>query len=360
MTAVRPILASELWVAESKSNSRNDVAALHDSIKIAVSATSINGILDGGFAYGQLHCITLAADMDTGDLINNVIVPHLLSPRDATATIVDSTLAFDVRRLYRLLIASMGAPAEEAQQRAMPLLERVKIMKVFDFAGLTEAVEEVRIMISARDGSPSLSEVDTGPHGATRTILDSDDEGEEEFLDEPPRPPGVGYTAKKNPMPPMSTQLQDHRSNLIIVRDISQVIGPLLRSNYTHGQAQLDSLMKPLGRLTRDHHACTIVLASASSRPAHEAETQLSQFESCKLRSALGDGLGSLVDVHIFRHEMPLHGTSKPVETRRGAQNRATLETVEVYEVVEDRYGGRCGRWAAVRRDGHGILCDVF
>jgi hypothetical protein len=254
----------------------------------------------------------------------------------------------------------MGALPEEAQQQAMPILERVKIMKVFDFAGLTEAVEEMKVTISAQESSPPPSSLEDGPHGTSRTILDSDDEGEEEVLDKPPRQPRAENATKENSTPPMTTQRQDHGSNLIITRDISQVIGPPLRSNYTQGQAQLDSLMKSLGRLTRDHQACTVVFASASSRPPHEADTRLSQFESCTLRSALGDGLGYLVDVHIFHHEMPLHGTSNSVETRRGAQNRAILETAEVLEIVEDRYGGRYGRWAAVRRDDHGILCDVF
>jgi hypothetical protein len=354
MAAVRPLLASEVWIAETKSSSRNENAGSDDCTKIAVSANSVNGILDGGFECGKLHCITSAADLDNGDLINNVIVPHLLSSGHATATIVDSTLSFDVRRLLRVLTVSMGVTSEQVQRRVLPILERVKIMKVFDFAGLTEAVEEMQATTSAQDGEASLPAINKAPPG---TILDSDDEGEEEILDEPSRPPRVETTTRDKSMPSTTT---DHRSNLIIMRDMSQVVGPLLRSNYTHGQAQLDSIMRSLGRLTRDLRACTIVFASASSRAAHEADTRLSQFESCTLRSALGDGLGYLVDVHIFRHQLPLDGTSRPVEMRRGIHNRAVSEMVEILEVVEDRYSGRRGRWTAVRCDDQGILCDVL
>jgi flavin-binding protein dodecin len=346
MAAVRPQLASVIWAAESKSNSTNHVVDQNDITKISMSANSVNAILDGGFAYGQLHCITSAADLDNGDLINKVIVPHLLSSRDATATIIDSTLGFDVRRLFKVLTVSMGATAaaEEAQQKAMQILGRVKIMKVFDFAGLVEAVEEWKVTISARDNTTSLLAVDKAPRG---TIQDSDDEDEVEVL-EPPQQPGRKDT------------LQHHQVDLIIIRDMSQVISPLLRSNYTHGQAQLDSIMKSLGRLTRDHRACTLVFASASSRPAHEADTRLSQFESCTLRSALGDGLGFLVDVHIFRLQLPVNGTAERLETRAGARNRAVSQMADVIEVVEDRYGSRRGRWVEVRCDDHGILCDVL
>jgi hypothetical protein len=359
IAAAIPVLASSIWAAEREAIPRNDHIGSSCPSKITVNADSVNDVLDGGFAHGSLHCITTAADLDNGDLINSTIVPHLTSSSDAVATIIDSTLAFDVRHLYRALTASIGG-VEDAQQRAMQALERVKMMKVFDFEGLMEAIEETKITMQ-RPGTSATEEpmIEVIPHG---TIPDSEDEEEEEeeVVKGPSRQDQADETTRQASKSPAGQSPQTHSSNLIIVQDISQVVGPLLRSNYTHGQAQLDRLIKSLERLTKSHQACTILFASASSRPVQETDHQLSQFATCSLRPALGDNVGYLVDLHIFRYALPAAEMTRLDQSRRGEiRTRPASEPVEILEVVEDRYASRVGRWAAVRHGDHGILYDA-
>jgi hypothetical protein len=358
MAAAIPVLASSIWAAEYEAIQKNGYIVSNHPSKITANADSVNGILDGGFAYGTLHCITSAADLDNDDLINSIIVPHLTSSPNAVATIIDSTLAFDVRCLYKALTVSMGVGGDP-QQRAMEALERVKMMKVFNFAGLMEAIEETNITMQPL-GSNVIEEhiEDVIPQG---TIPDSENEEEEdELVKSPSRQDQADETSKKASKAPAGQSPRAHRSNLIIVEDISQVIGPLLRSNYTHGQAQLDRLTKSLEWLTKHHKTCTVLFARASSRPAQETDHQLSQFATCSLRPTLGDHFGYLIDLHIFRYALPIAEMTRRGESRREEIGmRPGSEPVEILEVVEDRYGGRVGRWAAVRHDNHGTLYDA-
>ena len=68
---------------------------LHTGVK------AIDSAYDGGFDYGLVHCITSPPQHGTKELVQSLVSSHVCSSPAVTATIIDSTLSFDVRRLYQ-------------------------------------------------------------------------------------------------------------------------------------------------------------------------------------------------------------------------------------------------------------------
>jgi hypothetical protein len=229
------------------------------------------------------------------------------------------------------------------KQTALKLLDRLKISKVFDFVGLTEAIDEVRDMLQAK--SSSLGDEPPPPRA---TIADSEDE-EEEMLDGP----DLGDEASKPEARPDELRPP---ARLLIIDNISHVTSPLIKSNYPQGQALLTAMMRSLGHLTRTHDLCTVVFGTAMVKSSADDET-LSLFKSCTIRPVLGDGLGYLLDVHMYLHQQPSRTTIAATDGAQEPQRPAGM--VSVLEVVQDRNAGRFGRWGAFAKGNCGRLVDV-
>lgn len=316
MASAEPTLASQILLSASK----------RLTLKIGVKA--IDNALDGGLEYGSVHCIIPELDQGARGMIQTLLTSHLLSSENSTATIIDSTLSFDVRQLFQVLEASLCDDTGNAKDQAMKALDRVKIMKVFDFEGLTEAMSEVRETLEYPD-QPAAEEIPTIKVPKS-TIPDSEDEDEDEMLDtvEEPPPHPIVHPLSENA----------HARGMLIIDNISQVMAPLIKNNYTQGQASLASFMRSLSHLTRAYELCTVVISSAGNKPATDLEA-LSMFGSCTIRPALGVGFGSLVDVLIYLHSVSV---KKPADSKQVR----SAEVVSILEVVQDRDGERFGRWA--------------
>ena len=78
----------------------------------------------------------------------HTLTTHLLASPSTTAVIIDTTGAFDVRQLHAIVLSRVSrrvrSAIEAEQDHAAELevawvLDRVQVMRVFDFTGLIEA-----------------------------------------------------------------------------------------------------------------------------------------------------------------------------------------------------------------------------
>lgn len=139
-------------------------------------------------------------------------------------------------------------PTENAEKTSEKALERVKILRVFDFVGVVEAVNELSEELRHEvfdGGTEGIRETERQPQSRpaeqhkTRTeIADSDDEDEEDMLFDSP-----STAIDKSPIQAVP-DLPSHPSNrahspekigMIVIDNITQVVNPILKVNYVRG-----------------------------------------------------------------------------------------------------------------------------
>jgi len=390
MAAAVPILASSLWSTEQEQSSTTapqHSSPLQKHIKLAIGCPSIDDTLHGGFDYGSITCISAEAESGAKDLSDSLIAAHLLTSRRAEATVVDTTNSFDVRRLHKRLVAGLtrdgrnGGTDGDVRDEAVRVLERTRIMKAFDFVGLTECVAELRqsLEMSSKQAPSPRQQAVPAPRG---TVGDSEDEEEEEMLDAP--------TPPSRPVPPeetrSDTEVQDRSSHLLIIDNITYVTSPVLKNSHIQGQALLTSFMRSLAHVTQRHSVCTIIHNTAvtysnananantnnntntsnntsnnnNNNNSTTAEPTPSIFASCALRPALGKTFPYLLDLHLLLHKLPISTTdAKAVYAAHGAIPKPENKLASVLEVMHDRYSDRVGHWSAFRVDPEGNLISV-
>ncbi|KAK5125325.1 hypothetical protein LTR85_000434 [Meristemomyces frigidus] len=355
-SAAQPTLASTIWSSHLSSHEGAEPPAKRR--KLATNLHDTDSALEGGLDYGSITCISAEADSGAREFTLAVIASHLLAETDAVATVIDSTLSFDIRRLHQRLVEALQSRGEvDGQGKGMEALGRLKIMKVFDFIGLTESLTEFREDVEGGRGvaavQPSQRASPTGPKG---TIGDSEDEGEE-MLDDAPSPSPRQQPAQKAPDAPKDVK---ESCGLLIIENITQLAAPLLKNNHAQGQALLTSFMRSLSHLTRANNLCTLLLNNTTTY-AQAKEESPSIFSSCAARPALGKTFQYALDVHLLLHVVPK--TAADARAVYGGdqhkRQRQRAEMVSVVEVLQDRRWGRVGRWAPFAVDVDGRLKDV-
>ncbi|KAK3079472.1 hypothetical protein LTS18_004781, partial [Coniosporium uncinatum] len=177
----------------------------------------------------------------------------------------------------------------------------------------------------------------------------------------PQGPQHTDTTADSNSNIYQERSTENGKIGLILVDNITSLLQPLIKSNYIQGHALLIPVLRSLSALTNQHNLCAILLNGViSPRQAPTLKEpillpvaeQVSIFASNALRPALGKVVGNFVDVHLLVGALPR--AKKDAEAvYDGRKVRGKVEMVEVVEVVQDRYGGRVGRWAGFGvRDG--------
>lgn len=160
------------------------------------------------------------------------------------------------------------------------MLDRVKIMRVFDFVGVREAIGEIRDALEGRGIASASSRtqenkgkeqhvvhekkepaVEIPPQPPRRTVVaDSEDEDEEEdemlFEAEVPAPAvqeqdDVVQHSEAETMKQQNQNQKDigdnndvNRMKFILIDNLASVINPLLKKDYIQGQSS--SLLHPL------------------------------------------------------------------------------------------------------------------
>lgn len=236
----------------------------------------------------------------------------------------------------------------------MQVLDRLKIIRVFDFIGLTQAVAEVR---DWTDAEPLSHNPDVTPKEqlVRGTVPDSQsDGGEDEMLmtSSPVRVQPSNTHAKTVMTATTATTTTATTGGLLIIDNISRVTMPLLKNDYANGQALLTSLMRSLAHVTVAYDLCTVVIGDGRSKEG--SDNSPSHFSSCSMRPALGNEFGYLLDVHILLHTLP-----RVSRQPREQQARRDAERVHIMEIVQDRHCGRYGRWAPFEVDVDGKLKNV-
>lgn len=341
-TPADPILASTIWTAHTATYGATTTDSSRWPTKLTTGLRSLNEALNGGLDYGSISCISAEADSGVGELALALLVSHLLGSEDASATVIDTTLSFDLRKLHARLVHALQTHGQDAGL-AMGVLGRLKIMKVFDFVGLTESMAEVADSLEGRaSATAGGAEAETHLAAPRGTVGDSEDE-EDEMLDEP-TPPEQANVPCIATEPPAGGG-DSTPTGLLLIDSISHVAAPLLKNNHAQAQALLTSFMRSLGYLTRAHDLCTILI-NGTVTYANSKEESPSIFISSTPRPALGKTFNYLLDLHLLVHQVPK--TAVDAKAIYGGQrSNRDPEMGSVVEVLQDRSGGRIGRWAA-------------
>lgn len=180
---------------------------------------------------------------------------------------IDTTGTFDVLRLYSTILSRLrhdprhgrvkdSADAQEAA--AEQILGRVKIMRVFDFLGMIEAISEVRERLEIQHHEHERNENDLlhptnveplvlAPERESgrklkhirSTIPDSDDEMEDEYDDiisvDEEAQPSESAKQQENDIQEMEGEAQDGRVGMIVVDNITHAVSPMMKTNYARG-----------------------------------------------------------------------------------------------------------------------------
>lgn len=363
--AVEAILASSLWTHDETSDSLEPPAKKR---KLATGCSQIDDSLGGGFDYGSTSCISSEVESGGKELSYSLIATHLLSSPKSGATIVDTANSFDVRRLHKRLVSALQERknGDDAKAVAVQVLERVRIMKAFDFVGMAECVAELRESLETREQEISQQEPESSlretkaevPRG---TVGDSEDE--DDMLDdvepvslEKPTPPPSPIT-----MSPEDKPAEDHPQHLLVIDNITYVASPIIKNSHVQGQALLATFMRSLAHLTRAHDICTLIHnAVMTYQPKSTTEPSPSIFSSCTLRPALGKSFAYLLDVHLLLHRVPSTASdAKSIYAAHSAIPKSSQKMASVLEVVQDRHSNRVGHWSAFKTDAEGNLSGV-
>lgn len=341
----------------------------------------------------------------------HVLVTHLLSKSDSQAAIIDTTGTFDVLRLYQIIAyrikskqaADIAAATSNVNPKifhadpnannldatASQVLDRVKIMRVFDFVGVSEAISELRDDIrNAEKDQQSAAAWAAEPTQMTHVADSQADEGGEDIMlfDDASDSETIS-SLKLEPV------------GLVIIDNITSSVSPVLKSSYVQGrsdltmfsdrfaymktgQAILTSFLRSLSRFSEDSNVASILINNAATtrqthlsfhglaqlnRSEHLPQVtfvddplgglkpnfldQASIFASTTAQPSLGKTFTSLVDCHVLLSTLPKR--KKDAEILVGCKG-GNAEVVNVLEVLSEKGCDGQGRWAAFETAGAG------
>ena len=287
-------------------------------------------------------------------LVYHIVASHLLAFPLGEVAFIDSFGSFSPLRLRDVLVFRLQAKyhresyqqsgyvyekaqpkAEESRQgfidEATTMLDRVKVMRVFDFAGIVEAVGEL--------GEMREHVLRVSGKAAGKARAEIDDSEEELDQDEDPLAQQVSKDAGQ--------------VGLIAIDSIANVVGSLMAKSQTQGQALLASFMRSLHFLTSRHHICTVltnavvgITTSSNQEYKRRLEDNVSVFSSTPGKPALGKTFTYLIETSIFLSMIPKTANDAAIAYgNRG--DTSSFKKAFILEVLKDRCGSREGRWAA-------------
>ncbi|KAL2055919.1 hypothetical protein ABVK25_003561 [Lepraria finkii] len=358
--AAAPLLASNLLTsAKAHENSRPAPAS-------SGSAVIDEEALSGGFRYGEITSIAGASATGKSLLAYHATASHLLAFPRGEAAFIDTTGSFSPFRLRDVLVFRLEAKfqresyqqsgyvyekaplnAKEAKKRyvdeATAMLDRVKVMRVFDLAGVIEAVGEVGEMRRSESQVAEKAEA-VATRRSRDEIGDSEEEPDEE--DDVAAKPAAAEGGQE-------VDSQGGQVGIIVIDTMTNVASSLMSTSQTQGQALLESFMRLLHHLTSRRHICTILTNAAvgltsSNNPEYRRrpEDSVSVFSSIMGKPALGKTFTYLIDTSVFLSVVPKTAIDAVIAFGdRG--DRVSFREAFILEVLKDRCGTRGGRWAA-------------
>ena len=281
--------------------------------------------------------------------LRNVIFHHI-SKSPASASYLESGYVYE-----KVSANAIAESSESLREKATGMLDRVNVMRVFDFPGVIEAIGEV----SERCGEyerPRSNGIErrAGRRSAGETCGTSDvgdGQGEAEELGD--------NTGKSIGSPALGD------IGMIIIDNISNVVSSMMSKNQTSAQALLTTSLRSLHRITMSHNICTLLLNTAVSLTpstnslygnSFRQSDNASIFSSTNGKPALGRNYTYLIDTSVFLSSIPK--TREDAEIAYGSSGDAAgrWNHVGILEVLKDRYGVREGEWGAFEMEPGGEL----
>ncbi|KAG9947421.1 hypothetical protein KCU85_g5792, partial [Aureobasidium melanogenum] len=322
--AVKPVLASGL-ITQDSIGLFGERARKRLRVGTGCCA-SIDDAMSGGLVYGQdgIYNISGATGTRAAETITlQILITHLLTSSTHTATLIDASGNFDVLNLYKNLLtrlAKTNSDHEENIKQATSILDRVKIMRVFDFEGVIEGLNELIDDLEAKNIPKN-------------TIGDSQEEEEEVTL--------LGNEVEQEKKEEQQT------AGLVLINNLSQVLGLLLKNDYAQGQATLATLVRRLRNMAQAHNLCVILLSWSVSYG--NDQERVSIFEAIKARPGLGKSLGYLVDTQILIDAIP-----------RTAKSKGHGDLANVIEVIYSRGSHQAGKFGVFDVTADGEIQSAF
>ena len=248
--------------------------------------------------------------------------------------------------MYEKRISDLNVSKEAMLEKATLMLDRVKVMRVFDFAGVVEAVSEVNELME--NITQKLDEPPIEAARKTRVeIGDSEDELDDEELQNEANQENEKLGASQ------SNDLQSSSVGMIIFDPITGVVSAMMVKSQVQGQALLANFMRSLHHLTNRYHICTILTnaavgkdLSSNSRYQRGPREDVSIFSSTLGKPALGKTFTFLIDTSIFLSVVPKTNSDAIIAFGDGRE-ASSYQKALIIEVLKDRCGTREGRWAA-------------
>jgi hypothetical protein len=223
-----------------------------------------------------------------------LLVDSLLKDPATMAAVVDTTGNFDVLGVYTSILGRLrkdGAALAEMRKAvvlkeedtvedvAAKVLDRVKMMRVFDFVGVREAIGEIKDDLEDRKvfnrnkdetrqayanspKRPTPEPLTPEPLPKRTVVADSEDEDEDEemlFDTSAPAQESV-HSATQNAQPDQHIQTTTTETNpdtkpeqeettnkvtFILIDNLAQVLNPLLKKDYVQGPSSFPPLLHP-------------------------------------------------------------------------------------------------------------------
>ncbi|KAI4714664.1 hypothetical protein J4E89_000345 [Alternaria sp. Ai002NY15] len=245
-------------------------------IVLKTGVKSLDDAFGGGIQSGRVVGVSGEAGAGGNEICCTLIASSLLQYENSTAAVVDTTGNFDVLRLYTMIVAQLSrqpdvqtslrstlnqGPETPTEDLAAKVLDRVKIMRVFDFVGVREAIGEIRDGIEKKkDGErasstekkkttlpieqPAQEEPPVEKMPVKRTyVADSEDEEEdEEMLFDLDL---TGTTTAQPVQDPEPIRIEASQNTdagvepgpikIVLIDNLAQVLNPLLKKDYIQG-----------------------------------------------------------------------------------------------------------------------------
>ncbi|MCJ1377927.1 hypothetical protein MMC17_001023 [Xylographa soralifera] len=352
-------------------------------VPVSTSCATLDDALHGGFRYGEITSLAGASGMGKTLISLHAIASHLIAHPAGEAAIIDTTGSFSPLRLRDIIVCRLHQTGlvryqqsgyvyekvsvevkveslESLRARAAEMLDRVKVMRVFDFAGVIEAIGEARDLCERNDHSSR--EVETERVHKREEVANSEDEEDEVTFSKEPEDK---HAQDKETSSGGSLQMivVDNIGNLVtnaMSKNQTEGLQPLLKSPLTIPRANdsfsalalLTHSLRILSHLTTSNSLCTLlvngIVSNTSSTKssfhgrAYHPSDNVSIFASNSGKPALGRTYTYLIDTSIFLSMVPK--TQDDAEVAFGGRT-GTLISVGTLEVLKDRYGEREGEW---------------
>lgn len=279
--------------------------------------------------------------------LRNVIF-HYISQSPASASYQQSGYVYE-----KVSEKATAESPESLREKATVMLDRVNVMRVFDFPGIVEAIGEVAERCGEYEPVQNDGNARTAGTAVGAPVVGNNDDAER----------GVEETrtnVRKHSEPSIFGGI-----GMMIVDNISNVVSSMMSKNQTSAQALLTTSLRSLRHIATSHKICTLLLNGAVSltpsissvygnsfRPSENA----SIFSSTNGKPALGRTYAYLIDTSVFLSSIPK--TKEDAEMAYGSFGDAVgrWKSVGILEVLSDRYGDREGQWGAFEMEAGGEL----